>query len=95
MMHAHYVKRLLVPNWAGEVNDAEARYIAQELATRPELRRLWQVRNFTRYRKRITPAIVKRIVAAWAEMSTTAIEERATATVGQRSSATIGKNPCQ
>ena len=89
--HAHYAKRLLVPGWAGDVSDAEANYIAQELSRRPELRRVWQVATFTRYRRRITPAVVKRMVAAWAQTPTTAVEERATATVGQHYSATISK----
>lgn len=54
-----YQKRLLIPLWVGEVTDAEAEYIAEELTRNPELRRRWQKAYGVkrRYRK-VTPAMV-------------------------------------
>ena len=57
--------KLLIPGWAGEVNDEEAEIIARELTRSPELRRLWRVAKFTRRRKAITPAMVKRLTQWW------------------------------
>jgi len=65
-LHDYYAKKLLIPGWAGQLTDAEASYIAEKLRDSVTLRRAWAVRNFTRYRKHITPAIVKRMAAAWA-----------------------------
>lgn len=66
-LHDLYCKKLLEPGWAGEVNNAEAAYIAQELKESPTLRRLWQVAQFTRQRKAITPPIAKRLCRWWAD----------------------------
>ena len=78
-LHDTAARKLLIPGWAGRVTDADAAYLARELSRRPELRRLWQVRRFTRYRKRITPAVVKRMAAVWAEDDASGDEEQATA----------------
>ena len=72
-------KKLLEPGWAGEITDTEAEYIAQKLRDSAALRRAWAVRKFTRYRKRITPIIVKRMAAGWARNATWGAEGLATA----------------
>jgi hypothetical protein len=71
--------KLLIPGWAGEVTDIEAAYIAGELKKDSVLRQKWQTRKFTRYWRQITPAIVKRMAAAWAENDTSGDEGLATA----------------
>lgn len=67
-LHDLYAEKLLEPGWAGEVDDAEAAYIARKLTDSPALRRRWRVSEFTRRRKAITPAMVKRLARWWAEM---------------------------
>ncbi len=69
-LHDHCARKLLIPGWAGEVDDSEAVYIAGELTRRPELRRFWEVARFTRQRKKITGPIAKRLCAWWAQRST-------------------------
>ena len=64
-LHDHYAQGLLEPGWAGEVDDGEAAYIAQELTRSPALRRIWKVAQFTRRRRAITPGMVKRLVEWW------------------------------
>ena len=54
-------RKLLEPGWVGELNDAEATYIARCLVANPRLRQKWQIARFTRRRKRITTAIVKKL----------------------------------
>ena len=88
-----YKKRLLVPGWAGEINDAEAGYIAGELTRRPGLRRVWQVARFARYRKKVTPAVAKRLAMIWSQMPATAIGTAATDTVAPKDPATMRKTP--
>ena len=80
-LHDLYAKKLLVSGWAGEVDDAEAAYIARELTRRPELRALWRVARFTRQRKKITPAIAKRLCRWWAEMPLSEDEGQSSDTV--------------
>jgi hypothetical protein len=63
-----YAKKLLLPGWAGEVNHAEASYIARCLVDNPRLRQTWQIAQFTRRRKGVTAAIVKRVARTWAGM---------------------------
>ena len=68
VLHDFYAECLLEPGWtAGELTEGEAAYIARELTRRPALRRLWEVRKFTRQRKTITPAIAERLCQWWAE----------------------------
>ncbi|MFC1956731.1 hypothetical protein ACFLVY_00320 [Chloroflexota bacterium] len=62
---AFHKKKLLEPDWPGQVDNVEADYIAKKLNESVALRRLWQVRRFTRYHRRITPAVVKRMVLIW------------------------------
>ena len=68
-LHDLYAKKLLEPGWAGEVDDAEAAYIAKKLTDSPALRRLWRVSEFTRRRKAITQAMARSLARWWAEMS--------------------------
>jgi len=86
---AFYKKKLLVPGWAGEVDDVEAAYIAEELTRSQKLRRLWRVGKFTRYRKKITPAVAKRLAGIWAEMPLSGVETLATRT--DRTKTTTGE----
>jgi len=60
-LHDFYSRKLLQPGWAGEVNHAEATYIASCLVANPRLRQTWQIAHFTRRRKSITDAIVKKL----------------------------------
>lgn len=73
-----YKKKLLEPGWAYMIDDIEAAYIAQELSKSPKLRGFWRVRKFARYRKKITPAIAKRLCQIWAENPPEAVEALAT-----------------
>ena len=75
---AFYRKGLLVPGWVYMIDDVEADYIAEELSKSPMLRRLWQVRKFARYRKKITPAIAKRLAQIWVENPPQVVEVLAT-----------------
>jgi kynurenine formamidase len=59
--------KLLIPGWAGEVTDAEAKYIAEQLTRSTKLRQNWGVRQyFGRRRKKISPNMAKRLCQAWA-----------------------------
>ena len=66
-LHDLYARKLLIPGWAGEINNAEAAYIARELTRSPALRRLWRTASFGRRRTAITPRMVKRMARWWAE----------------------------
>lgn len=88
-LHDLYARKLLEPGWAGEVDSAEAAYIARELSKRPALRRVWHVAEFTRYRRRITPAIVRRLARVWTEMPTMEIEAQVTDMVGPKKTASM------
>lgn len=67
-LHDHYAKKLLIPGWAGEVSEAEAEYIAQELTKSAKLRQAWGVRQYFGKRwKRISLDMAKRLCAAWAK----------------------------
>jgi hypothetical protein len=80
-LHDLYAKHLLEPGWAGEVDDAEAAYIARELTKRPALRRVWQVAKFTRRRRSITPAMAKKMAHWWAGIATEAAQAQLSGTV--------------
>jgi len=80
-LDSFYARKLLIPGWAGEVNDAEAAYIARELIGRPVLRRLWRLATFTRRRKSVTPAMVKKLARRLAEKPVPGIETRFSDTV--------------
>lgn len=60
-LHDFYARKLLEPGWAGEMNHAEATYIARCLVANPRLRQTWQIARFTRRRKSITAAIVNKL----------------------------------
>ena len=86
---AFYRKKLLIPGWAGEIDDVESTYIAEELTRNRQLRRLWQVGQFTRYRKKITPAVAKRLAGIWSKMPLLGVEALATHT--NKTDSTAGK----
>ncbi|MBM4463610.1 MAG: hypothetical protein FJ012_09850 [Chloroflexi bacterium] len=94
-LHDMYAKHLLEPGWAGEVDDAEAAYIARELTKRPALRRVWQVARFTRRRRSITPAMAKKMARWWAGIAPQAIEPRLSGTVGFNKRAGKGNSPAR
>lgn len=64
---AFYKKKLLIPYWPGEADATEAEYITRKLNRSPALRRLWQVHRFTRYRKKVTPEVVKKMARIWSQ----------------------------
>lgn len=60
--------RLLRPGWAGDISDAEATYIAEELRKSSILRRDWGVKGFFgKHWKRISADMVKRLGDGWAQ----------------------------
>jgi len=66
-LHDMYSRKLLIPGWAGEVTDAEAQYIGEQLSKSAKLRQAWGVRRFFGKRwKRISPDMAKRLCQAWA-----------------------------
>ena len=91
-MHDLYARKLLIPGWAGDVDDIEAEYIAAKLTKSPTLRAQWRVARFTRRRKAITPAIAKRLVGWWAEKPMTGDEHRLSDRVGKRSRVNMRKS---
>jgi len=86
-----YARKLLDPGWSGEVTDAEARHISEQLTQRPELRRVWEVAKFTRQRRKITTAIAKRLCAWWAQRSTEGVVPQNTNTVAKQGKQNIGE----
>lgn len=94
VLHDLYAKKLLIPGWAGEVDDTEAGYIAAKLTKSPTLRARWRVARFTRRRKSITPAIAKRLVQWWAEKPTRGDERRLSDTVRKGAGVNVGKFRC-
>jgi len=74
-LHDHYAKKLLIPGWAGEVTDAEAKYIGDELTKSQKLRLAWGVRRFFGRRwKHVSPDMAKRLCAAWATNPTLGVK---------------------
>ena len=66
-LHDMYSRKLLIPGWAGEVTDMEAKYIAVQLTNSARLRLEWGVRRYFGKRwKRISPDMAKRLCQAWA-----------------------------
>lgn len=66
-LNAFCTKKLLIPGWAGEVNDGEAGYIGEELTKNPRLRQAWGVRQFFGKRWRhISPEMAKTLCRTWA-----------------------------
>ena len=66
-LHDMYSRKLLIPGWGGEVTDAEAQYIGEQLSKSAKLRQAWGVRQFFGKRwKRISPDMAKRLCQAWA-----------------------------
>lgn len=66
-LHDMYKRKLLIPGWAGEVTDLEARYIAEQLTKSSKLRQAWGVRQYFGKRwKHISPDMAKRLCGAWA-----------------------------
>ena len=71
-MRARGKGRLLEPGWAGELDDAEAEHIAAELTKSPVLRRQWRVCEvFGRHRRKISPALARRLAAYHAAQNDT------------------------
>ncbi len=64
-LHDLLAKKLIEPGWAGQANEAEAKYIAKKLSEDPGLRRRWDIKHFTRRRRIITPEIARRLVLWW------------------------------
>ena len=66
-LHDMYSRKLLIPGWGGEVTDAEAQYIGEQLSKSAKLRQAWGVQQFFGKRwRRISPDMAKRLCAAWA-----------------------------
>lgn len=82
-LHDMYSHKLLVPGWAGQVSEAEAKYISEQLTKRPELRRQWEVAKLTRQRKKITPSIAKRLCYWWNRKALQAIELENSESIGK------------
>jgi len=52
--------KLLEPGWAGQLDDAEAAYVADQLTKNKALRTLWHCRAVT-HRRKISPEMAKTI----------------------------------
>lgn len=68
-----YKKKLLIPGWAGQVTDAEARYIAAQLKNSPILRAKWNTRAVTKRFRTIEVPTVKRLVRYWNKIAPDAL----------------------
>jgi hypothetical protein len=62
-----YKKNLLIPGWAGEVDDIEAAYIARHLNKSPLLRRTWKTKEIIRFHRKITITAAYKLAKWWAE----------------------------
>jgi len=84
-LHDMYSRKLLIPGWAGEVTDAEAQYIGEQLSKSAKLRQAWGVRQFFGKRwKRIGPDMAKRLCAAWATTPVLGVKGLSTASGEKR-----------
>jgi hypothetical protein len=81
---AFYQKRLLIPGWAGEVDTVESEFTASELRRKPALRKRWQVSKFTRKRKAISPAMVKRLTRWLIETPLVNVKSQYSGTVNKK-----------
>jgi len=84
-LHDLYSRKLLIPGWAGEVTDAEAQYIGEQLSKSAKLRQAWGVRQFFGKRwKRISPDMAKRLCQAWATTPVLGVKGLSTASGEKR-----------
>jgi len=95
-LHDMYSSKLLIPGWAGEVSDAEAQYIADELAKSQKLRLAWGIRPFFGRRwKHISSDMAKRLCLAWARNPPLGVKGLSTAsgekTTEEKDTNTLGK----
>jgi hypothetical protein len=92
-LHDHYARKLLEPGWPGEVSEAEAKYIAEQLTNSVKLRQAWGVRQFFGKRwKRVSHNMAKRLCAAWATNPTLGVKGLSVASHGKDKKQTVAES---